>query len=53
MQARPLVSLIIDEIASDFERFVNMYLDFVENRIKELKGQDLGNAIVQALNEEE
>lgn len=53
MQARPLVSLIIDEIASDFERFVNMYLEFVENRIKELKGQDLGNAIVQALNEEE
>lgn len=38
MQARPLVSLIVEEVFNDLPRFVDEYLEFVRERIREIKG---------------
>ena len=49
MQARPLVSLIVEEVFNDIERFVNMYIAFLDERIKEQHGQLEGSQIIKLL----
>ena len=51
MQARPLVSLIVDEVINDIERFVDLYLEAVEEKIVRVHGTVQGEDIVVTINE--